>query len=213
VPPSGQKLILGLVATITHEPPFHEYALLPVLLPLFKINPGSRVLWGCFSTARNSASIFSIVSNGGFSVLSSTGEIEKNRRGPSQVSRGVGDDSHVMLVWKSVKTVWSFAQLHAVTVKRHNSMWKWLSGLPGDVLCEQFPDVKEYYEHALDLVLHLICLFHFRWVWTFPLRGLLLCLKVITINPALVTSVNPRQEGSIVAQNLMHTHCSFVGSV
>jgi hypothetical protein len=40
-------------------------------------------------------------------------------------------------------------------------------------------DGKENYEHALDFALH------------FPLGGLLLCLRVISINPALATSDNP----------------------
>jgi hypothetical protein len=35
------------------------------------------------------------------------------------------------------------------------------------------------------------------------LGGLLLCLRVITINPALVTSDNPGQKGYIVGENLM----------
>jgi hypothetical protein len=51
-------------------------------------------------------------------------------------------------------------------------------------------DVKESYEHALDFAFHL------------PLEGFLLCLKVITVNPALVTSGNPGQEGCIVGGNL-----------
>jgi hypothetical protein len=44
-------------------------------------------------------------------------------------------------------------------------------------------DAKEYYEHALNFAPH------------FPLGGLLLCLRVIIVNPALVNSDNPGQEG------------------
>jgi hypothetical protein len=51
-------------------------------------------------------------------------------------------------------------------------------------------NVKENDEHALDFALH------------FPLGGLLLCLMVITVNPALVTSDDPRQEGCIIGGDL-----------
>jgi hypothetical protein len=37
----------------------------------------------------------------------------------------------------------------------------------------------------------------------FPLGGLLLCLKLITIKPALVNSDNPGQEGCIVTVHLL----------
>jgi hypothetical protein len=47
-------------------------------------------------------------------------------------------------------------------------------------------DAKENDEHALDFAFH------------FPLRGLLLCLRVITINPALITGDNPGQEGCVI---------------
>jgi hypothetical protein len=46
-------------------------------------------------------------------------------------------------------------------------------------------DVKENDEHA------------------FPLGGLLLCLRAITINPALITSDNPGQEGCIIGGYIM----------
>jgi hypothetical protein len=37
--------------------------------------------------------------------------------------------------------VWSevFAHFHAVAVKHHGSVRNWLFGLPGKILCEQFP--------------------------------------------------------------------------
>jgi hypothetical protein len=47
-------------------------------------------------------------------------------------------------------------------------------------------DAKENDEHALH----------------FPLGGMLLCLRAITVNPALVTSDNPGQEGCIVGGDL-----------
>jgi hypothetical protein len=63
-------------------------------------------------------------------------------------------------------------------------------GLPKQILREQSLVVKENDEHAPDFALHL------------SLRGLLLCLRVITVNPALVTSDNPGQEGCIVEGDL-----------
>jgi hypothetical protein len=45
--------------------------------------------------------------------------------------------------------------------------------------------VKENDEHALDFALH------------FPFGGLLPCLRVITLNPALVTSNNPEQDCTV----------------
>jgi hypothetical protein len=50
--------------------------------------------------------------------------------------------------------------------------------------------VKENDEDTLDFALH------------FPLAGLLLCLRVITVNPALVTSDSPGQEGLIIGGDL-----------
>jgi hypothetical protein len=46
-------------------------------------------------------------------------------------------------------------------------------------------DVKENDEHALCFALDLSRLFRSQWIWTFPLGGLLFCLIVIIINPAL----------------------------
>jgi hypothetical protein len=47
--------------------------------------------------------------------------------------------------------------------------------------------------HALDFALR------------FPSGGLLLCLKVMTVNPVLVTSNNAEQEGCIVRGDLTLT--------
>jgi hypothetical protein len=44
--------------------------------------------------------------------------------------------------------------------------------------------------------------FQSQWVWAFPLGGLLLCLRVITVSPALITSDNTGQEGCIVRGDL-----------
>ena len=63
-------------------------------------------------------------------------------------------------------------------------------------------DVKESDDHALEIAFHLSGLF---WPWrrgAFPLGGLSLCLRVVTINPALITSDDPRQERFIVGGEL-----------
>jgi hypothetical protein len=52
-------------------------------------------------------------------------------------------------------------------------------------------DVKENDDHALDFAL------------SFPLGGLLLCLRVTTVNSAHVTSDNLGQEDCIVGGDLM----------
>jgi hypothetical protein len=51
-------------------------------------------------------------------------------------------------------------------------------------------DVKENYKHDFDFALD------------FPLGGMLLCLRTITVNPALVISDNTGQEGCIVGGDL-----------
>jgi hypothetical protein len=105
-----------------------------------------------FSTASDSVSITSVVSKYGLSVLRS---VRKQRT----LGR-VGDGSHVGSVKKSLvkrkrETVRCrdatassfvakgrgevFAYFHAVTVEVHSSMWNWLFGLPGRILCEQSP--------------------------------------------------------------------------
>jgi hypothetical protein len=50
--------------------------------------------------------------------------------------------------------------------------------------------MKRNGEHALDFASH------------FPLGGLLFWLRAITVNPALVTSDNPKQEGCITGCDL-----------
>jgi hypothetical protein len=52
-------------------------------------------------------------------------------------------------------------------------------------------DVKENYEHALDFALH------------FRLGRVLLWLRVIIVNPTLITSYKHGQEGCIIERDLM----------
>jgi hypothetical protein len=88
--PSGQKLTLVLLATITHEVfPFCVHALFPALLPFLNVSWKSCSV-RVFSTACNSALTISIVSTWQpfLSVLPSIRETEK--------SKGGGEDSHVV---------------------------------------------------------------------------------------------------------------------
>jgi hypothetical protein len=149
--------------------------------------------------------------NGSLSVFSSIRETEKSCRGPSQVSR-VGGGRQSCCFWSNIplwkrkcKTVHChdgtassfvdkvlgevFLHFHAVAVKCHSSMRNWLCGLSGWWACSWL------YSSSVSL-------FRSRWDWTFPLGGLLLCLRVITINPALITSDNPGQEGCIARGSL-----------
>jgi hypothetical protein len=50
-------------------------------------------------------------------------------------------------------------------------------------------------EYAFDFAVH------------FPFRGLLLCLMVMTVNPVIITSENPGQEGCIVGGELTFVFC------
>jgi hypothetical protein len=58
-------------------------------------------------------------------------------------------------------------------------------------------EVKENYKHGLDFALHLPHLSQSP-----ALGGLLLCLRDITVKPAIVASDNPGQEGCNVRSGL-----------
>ena len=64
------------------------------------------------------------------------------------------------------------------------------------------PGFKESYNRALDIAFHLSGL---SWPWlrgAFPLGGLLLCLRVVTVNPVLISGDDPGQEGFIIEGEL-----------
>jgi hypothetical protein len=86
--PSGQKLTLGLLATITFEVvPFHAYAPFPVLLPFLNVS-WKLCSVKVFTIACNSSSVISVVLKiEPFSFIFNWG----NRK-----VRWVGDDSHVV---------------------------------------------------------------------------------------------------------------------
>jgi len=62
--------------------------------------------------------------------------------------------------------------------------------------------VKESDDLALEIAFHLSGLFWPWWHGAFPLGGLSLCLRVVTVNPALITSDDLRQECFIVGGKL-----------
>ena len=63
-------------------------------------------------------------------------------------------------------------------------------------------DFKESDDHALEIAFHLSGLFWPWWRGAFPLGRLSLCLRVVTINPALVICNDPRQERLIIRGEL-----------
>ena len=63
-------------------------------------------------------------------------------------------------------------------------------------------DIKEGDDHALEIAFHLSGLFWPWWRGAFPLGGLLLCLRVVIVNPALITSDDPGQEVFIIGGGL-----------
>ena len=68
-------------------------------------------------------------------------------------------------------------------------------------------DVKESYDHALEIAFHPSGLFGPWWRGAFPLGGLSLCLRIITVYPALITSNDPRQERFVVRRLADEVQC------
>jgi hypothetical protein len=66
--------------------------------------------------------------------------------------------------------------------------------------------MSENYVHALDFALHLSRLSLSWWFWIFPFGRLLLCLRVITEYPALVTVITLGKGRA----NLMHTYAPLL---
>jgi hypothetical protein len=105
--------------------------------------------------------------------------------------------SFVAKVWDSLHT------FHIATVKCHSSMWNWLFGLPERVLCEPSPWCQRKRWACSWLCSSPVLHFSVSVSSDFPLGGLLLCLRVITVNPALITSDNLGQEGCIFRADLI----------
>jgi hypothetical protein len=106
------------------------YASFSALLPFFLNASWKSYSLRVFSTACDATFITSVVSKGSLLVLSSIRETEKRRRGPSQVSRVVGSDSHVLfgqkLPFVAKVSGEVLANFNALTVKHDSSMWNWL---------------------------------------------------------------------------------------
>jgi hypothetical protein len=83
-----------------------------------------------------------------------------------------------------------FAHFHAVALKV-TAVWGIdCLACQDEFFVNNLPVVKYSDEHALYFGLHLSLLFRSPRIWTFPLGGSLLCVRIITVNPALVTSDN-----------------------
>ena len=63
-------------------------------------------------------------------------------------------------------------------------------------------DVKESDDHALENAFHLSGLFWLWWLAAFPLGRMSRCLRVVTVNPAIVTCNETKQERLIVGGEL-----------
>jgi hypothetical protein len=65
-----------------------------------------------------------------------------------------------------------FSHFHAVTMKRHSSMWKWPFGLPRRILCKHSPWSQRKWWACSWLCSSPFSLFFFRslLVWTFHVR-------------------------------------------
>jgi hypothetical protein len=149
--PSGQKLTLGLLATITHQVvPFHAYAPFPAHLPFLSASWKSCSV-SVFRAACNSSWVlskwrpFSFIFNFGNRRV---GWVEgDNRVGlvkNSLVKRKCEmAHCHYATASSFVTKVQGedFTHFHAVAVKLHSSMQNWLFDLPGQILCEQPLDV------------------------------------------------------------------------
>jgi hypothetical protein len=125
----------------------------------------------------------------------------------------LGESSHVVLVkYCQVKkdvhccdaTASSFvAKVQGEVFANFRAVVKCQSSMPNSLACQveffmnNTVDVEENDEHGLDCALHLSRLSRSWRVWIFPLVGLLLCLRVIIVNPGLVTSDNPAQDGCV----------------
>jgi hypothetical protein len=60
-------------------------------------------------------------------------------------------------------------------------------------------DVLKKDQHGLDIAVNLMCFLRPRWIWRFPLRRLLLCLRVITIHPCFITGYDTADEVGVVS--------------
>jgi hypothetical protein len=99
-----------------------------------------------------------------------------------------------------------FAHFHAFPVKKKVIAVCGIECLvcPDELFVNKRLDFKENDEHALDFAFSPVPpFFGLGDNGTFPLGGFLLCLRAITVNPSLVSSDNPGQEGQRFAQNVL----------
>ena len=113
------------------------------------------------------------------------------------ICHGEAARSVLSKVWGDV-----FARFHAVAAKRRSRTRNSYFDLLGQILCAQSPwRQRKWWSccwHCFSPVWPFLTLI----TWGFPLGGLLLCLRVVTVNPALITSDDPGQESFIIGGDL-----------
>ena len=88
-----------------------------------------------------------------------------------------------------------FALFHAVSAKLRSRTQNSQFCLLGQILCAQSPWCqRKWRSWSWDCFSPVWPFFGLWWRGAFPLGGLSLCLGVVTVNPALITSDDPRQE-------------------
>jgi hypothetical protein len=151
--PSGQKLTLGLLTTIILEVvPFCTYAPFPTLLPFLKcilkscsVGGGGvqHRLWFCIDH-------LNCVKTAAFQLYLRLWKQKKYGGWWTTVILFLVKSSLVKyemwdgaLSWCNSQFFFAeayskiLAHFHTVAVKHHSSMWNWLFGLPGLIICEQ----------------------------------------------------------------------------
>jgi hypothetical protein len=162
--PYGQKLTLGILATIILDVvPFRAHAPFPELLPFYKFIL-EVVFCGCSAPPTILPRWSQLCQNGGLSGKSRVGGRWQSccfwskipwlkRKSETDRCRDATASSFVIKVRGEV-----FAHIHAVVVKRHSSMRNCLA-CQDEFIVNNLLNVTENDEHALDLALHLSRLF------------------------------------------------------
>jgi hypothetical protein len=63
-------------------------------------------------------------------------------------------------------------------------------------------DLENNDQHGLDISANLTHIFRLRWIWRFPLRLLVLSLRVITVHPCFITGYDTGDEVGVVSDLL-----------
>jgi hypothetical protein len=191
-----------------HHPrssPFLGVCIVLGVFTTFSMHPGSCIPWGCLAPPAILPRSPQLCQNAGLPITSLFREI-----GKSSVDGGrqscCSFDKHSL--WKMKREAMSsrdskassffakvrgevFAHFLVVVVKRRISVWNWLLGLPGRILCEQSPWYKRNLSSWSWLWSSTVSHFFFlsRRVWTFRVRLMLsspnACLNITSVFVAL----------------------------